>query len=208
MIRLEGVSVALDGQSILESVDLDVAPGRIVCLFGPSGCGKTTVLRVVAGLVRPTHGTVAVRSRRLAYAFQDDRLAPWLSARDNLLFGLAGHFSETEATSRADTWLARLDLAEAADKRPGALSGGMRRRLNLARALALDPDLLLLDEPFAFLDSTMVGNVQRLLLDLHEQQGTTFLVVSHVREHVAALGAEIVPVSGPPVHLAYPVSGA
>jgi NitT/TauT family transport system ATP-binding protein len=189
MIRLEHVTVSLDGHPILRDVNLAVTPGQLVCLFGPSGCGKTTVLRTVAGLVRPDSGTVSTRAKRLAYAFQEDRLAPWLTVRENLLFGLSGHFCEEEAGARADTWLERLQISEAAGKRPGALSGGMRRRVNLARALALSPDLLLLDEPFAFLDGSMVGQVQRLLLGLHEQLNTTFLIVSHVREHVAALGA-------------------
>ena len=207
MIALEQVAVTLGGQRILENVSLTVAPGQILCLFGPSGCGKTTVLQVVAGLVHPDSGQVSVQGERLGYAFQDDRLAPWLSVRDNLLLGLSGHLADNEAAARTDTWLARLGLGEAAGKRPGSLSGGMRRRANLARALALQPDLLLLDEPFAFLDSAMIEAVQKLVLDLRDRCGTTVLIVSHVREHVAGLGAEIVPVSGPPVCLTYPALG-
>jgi len=207
VIALEQVAVTLRGQRILENVSLTVAPGQILCLFGPSGCGKTTVLQVVAGLVHPDSGQVSVRGERLGYAFQDDRLAPWLSVRENLLLGLSGHLPDDEAAARTHSWLERLGLGEAASKRPGSLSGGMRRRVNLARALALQPDLLLLDEPFAFLDSAMIETVQKLVLDLRDRHGTTVLIVSHVREHVAGLGAEIVPVSGPPVCLDYPALG-
>ena len=129
---------------------------------------------------------------------------PWLSVRDNLLLALSGQLDEDEAAARTHRWLGLLGLADAGAKRPGSLSGGMRRRVNLARALALQPDLLLLDEPFAFLDGEMIGTVQRLLLELHATCGTTMLIVSHVRENVARLGAEILPVSGPPVRLSYP----
>lgn len=202
MIVLERVSATLGGRRILDEVSLTVEPGQIVCLFGPSGCGKTTVLNVAAGLVRPDAGRVSVTCERLAYAFQDDRLVPWLSVRENLQLGLAGHFAPEEAAERADLWLERLGLADAAAKRPGALSGGMRRRLNLARALAVDPDVLLLDEPFAFLDGAMIEVAQGYVAELRKR--ATILIVSHVREHVANLGAEIVTVAGPPIRVAYP----
>jgi NitT/TauT family transport system ATP-binding protein len=204
MIALDHVGVVLGGQRILQDVSLRVPVGAAVCLFGPSGCGKTTVLQVVSGLVRPDTGSVRVGASRLAYAFQDDRLAPWLTVEENLVLALSGHMDESTARDRAARWLGRLGLAEATGKRPGSLSGGMRRRTNLARALALQPDLLLLDEPFAFLDSAMVGVVKDILLELRETHGTTMLIVSHVREHASGLGAEIVPVSGPPVSLVYP----
>ncbi len=202
MIRLDQVGATLGGRRILDGVSLTVQPGQLVCLFGPSGCGKTTVLNVAAGLVRPDAGQVEVRAERLGYAFQDDRLAPWLNVRDNLLLALSGHWSPAEAAARTDRWLARLGLADAAAKRPGALSGGMRRRANLARALAVEPDVLLLDEPFAFLDDAMVETVQDLIRELSAR--ATVLLVSHVREHVARLGATIVPVAGPPVRLTFP----
>jgi len=202
VIVLERVSATLGGRRILDEVSLTAEPGRIVCLFGPSGCGKTTVLNVAAGLVRPDSGRVSVTGDRLGYGFQDDRLVPWLSVRENLQLGLAGHCTPDEARRRTDLWLERLGLADAAAKRPGALSGGMRRRVNLARALAVDPDVLLLDEPFAFLDGAMIETVQRYIAELRDR--TTILIVSHVREHVEKLGAEIVPVTGPPIRVAYP----
>jgi len=202
VIVLDQIAAVLGGRRILDGVSLTVQPGRIVCLFGPSGCGKTTVLNVAAGLVHPDGGRVEVQAERLGYGFQDDRLVPWLDVRANLRLGLAGHYEPEEAAERADLWLERLGLADAVSKRPGELSGGMRRRANLARALAVEPDVLLLDEPFAFLDGAMVEVVQRYVADLRER--ATILIVSHVREHAEKLGAEIVPVTGPPLRVAYP----
>lgn len=202
MIVLDRVAATLGGRRILDGVSLTVQPGRIVCLFGPSGCGKTTVLNVAAGLVHPDGGRVEVQAARMGYGFQDDRLVPWLDVRENLCLGLAGHYEPEDAEERADLWLERLGLADAVSKRPGELSGGMRRRANLARALAVEPDVLLLDEPFAFLDGAMIEVVQRYVAELRER--ATILIVSHVREHVEKLGAEIVPVTGPPLRVAYP----
>ena len=205
MIELCDVAVSYAGLPVLASVSLEVPVGGMVCLLGESGCGKTTVLNVVAGLVQPNRGTVRVGTRRLGYVFQEDRLIPWRSVRENVVLALSMEMADPrEAGRRADEWLRRLGLSEAVDRRPDELSGGMRRRVNLARAFAAEPDLLLLDEPFAFLDDGMVGVVRDEILRLRQERPVALLAVSHVRAHIEPLSPEIVEISGTPVTIKYP----
>lgn len=201
MITLDHVAFAYPGKApVLEDVSLRLERGQKVCLFGPSGCGKSTTLDLVAGLRQPQRGALQVASRRIGYAFQEPHLLPWRSASDNVRIGLCGWLTAEAATAASAEWLARLGLAEAAHKRPDELSGGMRRRVNLARAFAVRPDILLLDEPFAFLDEEACRQVAAGIRDLC-RAGVVLLMVSHVRDWAEALGCRIVEVTGAPVRL-------
>jgi NitT/TauT family transport system ATP-binding protein len=135
----------------LGPLDLSVAPGELVCLVGPSGCGKSTLLRIAAGLLRPSSGTLEIRThaqRPAAMIFQDYGIYDWKSVRANVRFGLdVERVPRREANARAGEWLARMGLADFADAYPATLSGGMRQRVAIARALAVQPELLLMDEP-------------------------------------------------------------
>jgi NitT/TauT family transport system ATP-binding protein len=135
----------------LGPLELTVAPGEFVCLVGPSGCGKSTLLRIAAGLLRPSTGTLEIRTsspRPAAMIFQDYGIYDWKSVRANVRFGLdIQRVPRREANARADEWLTRMGLADFADAYPAALSGGMRQRVAIARALAVEPELLLMDEP-------------------------------------------------------------
>jgi NitT/TauT family transport system ATP-binding protein len=135
----------------LGPLELTVAPGEFVCLVGPSGCGKSTLLRIAAGLLRPSTGTLEIRTsspRPAAMIFQDYGIYDWKSVRANVRFGLdIQRVPRRTANARADEWLTRMGLADFADAYPAALSGGMRQRVAIARALAVEPELLLMDEP-------------------------------------------------------------
>lgn len=201
MIALEHVLFAYPGRHpVLGDVSLRLGRGEMVCLVGPSGCGKSTLLDVAAGLRVPQGGTRRAASRRLGYAFQEPRLMPWFSALDNVRIGVSGWLPRAEAAAAARFWLDRVGLAEAAGSRPAQLSGGMRRRVDLARAFAVKPDILLLDEPFAFLDEASCGRVAECILDLN-RGGATVLVVSHVQEWAERLGGRIVEVAGSPLRI-------
>lgn len=175
------------GQTILPPTDLCLAPGSLTVLIGESGCGKTTLLRLLAGLLPPDGGDILLDGRPCAgpgperlLLFQEDTLFPWLSVAENVGFGLrAAGLPAAERRERVARLLDAVGLAEKAKALPSALSGGMRQRAALARALALRPRLLLLDEPFAALDALTRGRMQRLLLDLRAQSGQTMLLVSH-----------------------------
>ncbi len=175
MLLLQNIAKSFSGHPVLCNISLNLAPGEIVCLGGPSGVGKSTLLEIAAGLLLPDAGTV----RRVcppALAFQDDALLPWASCLENILYILSAQESLTNRVAKARHWLNAFGLA--ADKFPPELSGGMRRRLNLARAFASERRLLLLDEPFAFLDEALQKIVAQHCLE-RANQGYALFLTSH-----------------------------
>jgi NitT/TauT family transport system ATP-binding protein len=170
------------GVHALGPIDLLVADGEFVSLLGPSGCGKSTALRVLAGLLEPTGGTVVWPNGRprIGYVFQDPTLMPWATARDNvrLPLDLAG-VPRTDADARAEAALLRVGLAGFAGAFPRALSGGMRMRVSIARALVAEPRILLMDEPFAALDEFSREQLNDDLLKLRREDGLTVVFVTH-----------------------------
>jgi NitT/TauT family transport system ATP-binding protein len=197
-VALEGVRkgfVHSTGQRVeaLDSVSLAVAPGEFVCLIGPSGCGKTTLLNLVAGLEHPDAGRVLMNGRPIiepgsdrAVLFQDPALFPWMSVRANVEYGLKLiGIPKEERRRRAMEWLEKVRIAPFADAQPHELSGGMRQRAALARALACQPEVLLADEPFGSLDALSREVLQHELEYVWTETRNTFLFVTHnVREAV------------------------
>ena len=176
MLTLNNVTVGHDGKPLLTDVNLTVEAGETVCLTGPSGLGKTTLLRVAAGLLSPMSGSVSNSFASTAFAFQDDRLLPWLSTADNLLFTLPAKRPRAEALE----WLSLLELPQESWKlKPAELSGGMQKRVNLARALAIAPDLLILDEPFNSLDELLAQRCWNQIQQWQKENHSAILVVSH-----------------------------
>jgi NitT/TauT family transport system ATP-binding protein len=196
MIRLENVSHTVGGRQVLRNVRLTVAKGEAVCLCGPSGVGKTTLLEIAAGLSAPDTGTVRLGSQRIGCAFQDDALVPWLSALDNLLLVLSATKQQNMTT--ADRWLREFELP--VHQKPTAMSGGMRRRLSLARAFAVQPDILLLDEPFAFLDDCWQKKTA-CHTEAVRQAGCAVLMVSHQERRLADIKCGIAAVDTRPITL-------
>ncbi|SHK05288.1 NitT/TauT family transport system ATP-binding protein [Pseudonocardia thermophila] len=191
----------------LRDIDLAVAPGEFVCLLGASGCGKSTLLNLVAGLDRPTSGTLDVRTTRPSVMFQESALLPWLTAGRNveLPLRLAG-MSRKERRARAEELLELVRLGGQAAKRPHELSGGMRQRVALARALAAatsvtdadTPGLLLMDEPFAALDAITRDVLQGELLRVWRATGITILFVTHDVREAVRLAQRVVLLSSRP----------
>ncbi|HRW94077.1 MAG TPA: ABC transporter ATP-binding protein, partial [Thermotogota bacterium] len=163
---------------VLEGVSLEVQPGQNVAVVGPSGCGKTTLLRLIAGLLpmptNPGSGVLTVNTPRIAFVFQEDRLIPWKSVVQNLRFVAS---DAHQATLRESLKL--MELSESLDAYPAQLSGGMRQRVNVARALVSNPDLILMDEPFQSLDETIKANILSRLAQLQKQHGFSTLFVTH-----------------------------
>ncbi|GGA75949.1 ABC transporter ATP-binding protein [Pseudoclavibacter endophyticus] len=181
------------GPLVLDRVTLDIAPGSFVCLLGASGCGKSTLLNLIAGLDTPSSGHIDRPSEGTAVMFQESSLMPWLSARRNveLALRLRG-VPRTERRSTALELLDSVNLAEAADKRPHELSGGMRQRVALARALAQDKPVLLMDEPFAALDAITRDLLHDELERVWRATGRTIVFVTHNVREAARLGERIV----------------
>jgi NitT/TauT family transport system ATP-binding protein len=204
-VRIEGLRRAFAGAGgpVLEGIDLDVAAGSFVALLGPSGCGKSTLLRVVAGLDAPDGGRIALEGGgAVAFVFQDALLLPWRTVVDNaaLPLQLAG-VPAVERRERARQALARVGLDDAGARLPHELSGGMRMRVSLARALVTEPQLLLLDEPFAALDEMNRQRLDDQLRELWARLGLTVVFVTHSVDEAVYLSQRTVVLSGRPARI-------
>ena len=180
-LRITGLSHRFVRTEILADIDLAVRPSESVALVGPSGCGKTTLLNLCAGLLHPSEGRIDNRFATTAYVFQQPRLLPWLRAGTNIALGLkARGAGRVERRQRARELGQQLGLAPSdLEKYPHELSGGMQSRVALARALAVEPDLLLLDEPFSALDVGLKAELYALLLQQPREHGTGVLMITH-----------------------------
>ncbi len=187
----------------IDNVDLDVAEGSFVSLLGPSGCGKSTFLKIVNGLLRATSGEIKLRSggkaREDAMVFQDAALFPWYSVLDNAAYGLVcAGVSPKEARKRAAPYIDLVGLSGFADKYPYQLSGGMQQRANLARALAVESAILLMDEPFAALDAQTREVMQAELLRIWNAAKKTVLFVTHQIDEAVYLSDRVVVMAARP----------
>ena len=182
LLRVQGVSHAFGGVEVLKGLDFEVHRGEFVALVGPSGCGKTTLLNLCSGWLRASAGAVQTTGR-VRMVFQQDGLFPWLTVDENIRLGLRHVHEDPERKRRAESLLALIGLQPFASHYPHQLSGGMRQRVELARALGGETDLLLMDEPFSSLDYLtrlkMRGELARLL---HEQPRTVVLVTHDIEE--------------------------
>jgi NitT/TauT family transport system ATP-binding protein len=201
-------------RDVVEDVTFSVAAGEVVTIVGPSGCGKSTMLRIVAGLLEQTSGSVVFEGERiertpdgLAMVFQDysRSLFPWLRVRQNVEAPLWGKASKQERTDRAVQALADVGLAEHADEYAWELSGGMQQRVAIARALASHPRLLLMDEPFASVDAQTRAELEDLVLDLHRRIGVTVLLVTHDIDEAIYLADRVIVLSHAPGRVAQTV---
>ena len=209
MIDLQSVTFAYPHASTLfEEFSLSISRGETWAILGPSGCGKTTLLYLLAGLRQPTAGQIWIEGERLTrprprsgLILQDYGLLPWSTVRENVELGLRvrkfygedGRHTPIDFQPGNDVpyWLQRLGIDEVAEKFPSLVSGGQRQRTAIARTLALEPDLLLMDEPFSSLDAITRGDLQQLTLSLCTEQNLTLIIVTHAIEEAAALGKKI-----------------
>ena len=209
MIHLDSVTFAYPHHSpIFEDFSLAISRGETWAVLGPSGCGKTSLLYLLAGLNRPTAGQICIEGEilqrprpRSGLILQDYGLLPWSTVRQNVELGLRvrkfygedGKHTPVnfQPANTVSYWLERLGIAEVSDKYPSQISGGQRQRTAIARTLALEPDLLLMDEPFSSLDAITRGDLQKLTLSLCVEQHLTLVIVTHAIEEAVALGKKI-----------------
>ncbi|MGB8858234.1 MAG: ABC transporter ATP-binding protein [Ilumatobacteraceae bacterium] len=191
----------------LAKLDIDIVAGEFLCIVGPSGCGKSTLLELLAGLRQPTTGTITLGdrtiigpSRRRGVVFQQSSsLYPWLTVRGNIELGMKlQRVRRAERRTRADEELERVGLTEFADHRVYELSGGMQQRCQIARALAADPDVLLLDEPFGALDALTRESLQGELRQIWQSTARTIIFITHSIEEAALLASRVVVMSPRP----------
>ena len=205
-LELLDVTVAFGAYTAVSDTTVQVTSGEFVSVVGPTGCGKSTLLNLAAGLLAPTRGKVQVLgqpltgiNRRAGYLFQSDSLMPWRSARDNVAAGpeFAG---ATRATARAaaDEWLGRVGLRGHGEKYPHQMSGGMRKRAQLAQTLILDPPILLMDEPFSALDVQTRLMMENELLALWQANRKSVLFITHDLEEAISLSDRVIVLSAGP----------
>ena len=186
MLELRQISVSFDNKRVLRDCSLRLSAGERLALMGPSGCGKTTLLRVALGLQKPESGTVSNGAAKTAAVFQEPRLLFWRTAAENVNLVLS---DAEETLPIAKRWLERMELSEACSLYPAELSGGMRQRVSLARALAVEPELLLLDEPFHGLDEALS---ERIACGMDECLGkSAVLLVTHSEREAQLLGCRV-----------------
>lgn len=200
---------------LFKSISLSIQRGETWAILGPSGCGKTTLLYLLAGLKVPTSGSILINGEKIlrprprsGLILQDYGLLPWSTVRENVALGLnvrkfygadGKHTPDNFIPKdNIDSWINRLGLNEVAEKFPSQLSGGQRQRTAIARTLALEPDLLLMDEPFSSLDAITREDLQNLTLSLCEEQNITLVIVTHAIEEAAVLGRKILLLDTPP----------
>ena len=195
MIELQSISRCFGDKPVIQELSHSFPDTGIFALMGPSGCGKTTLLRLLAGLDQPNSGSIRSTHTKIAMAFQEPRLLPWMNCEDNLKLVLPKNNEEPEITQK---WLTALELADVAKALPNALSGGMKQRLSLARALAFGGDLLLMDEPFSALDQALKDRIAPQIREVGKSRLT--IIVTHDLTDAERLGASILHCSGIPLH--------
>lgn len=193
----------------LQGIDLTIAQGEFVALIGHSGCGKSTLLNLIAGLTTPTNGALLCANKEIkgpgperAVVFQNHSLLPWLTCFDNVHLAVERVFGKTEnkaqLMARTDAALALVGLAHAAQKRPGEISGGMKQRVGIARALSMEPQVLLMDEPFGALDALTRAKLQDELLEIVARTHSTVVMVTHDVDEAVLLSDKIVMMTNGP----------
>ncbi|NOU87966.1 putative 2-aminoethylphosphonate ABC transporter ATP-binding protein [Paenibacillus sp. LMG 31460] len=202
-LSIQGVDKSFGSFSALKEINIDIQKNEFICLLGPSGCGKTTLLRIIAGLEKPSHGRITVggrditslppAQRNFGMVFQSYALFPNLTAYQNVAYGLQGKkFSKKEIDDKVREVLSLVDLTHLHDRYPAQLSGGQQQRIALARAIVLSPDFLLLDEPLSALDAKVRIKLREQICDLQEKLGITTVMVTHDQEEALTMADRIV----------------
>ena len=194
---------------VLKGINLTVEKGDYVSIIGHSGCGKSTLLNIVAGLTDATQGGVLLEGREVnspgpdrAVVFQNHSLLPWLTVYDNVRLGVDKVFASSKTRAERDAWtmhnLNLVQMAHAKDKRPAEISGGMKQRVGIARALAMEPKVLLLDEPFGALDALTRAHLQDSVMALHQKLNNTVMMITHDVDEAVLLSTRIVMMTNGP----------
>lgn len=197
MIKFENVSKSFGGVQVLKDVSFEINAHESVAIVGSSGSGKTTLLKLIAGTLTPDSGKVVVQSERIGYVFQDHRLLPWKTALDNIMLVLkASGIDQSQIRERATSWMKLMRLSGYYNYYPRQLSGGMMQRVSIARAFSIEPEIMLMDEPFSNLDTSLSDSLMRQLKQVLANYSTTTVYVTHDLVQALSIGQRIFRLSG------------
>ena len=211
ILEFRDVTIRFGGETIYKDLSFAVRPGEFLCILGPSGCGKSTSLRVMGDLLAVDEGTVTVEGEpahqgwaKLAYVFQQPRLAPWRTALGNVMLGMELRFDKTSKaarTKKARELLDMVGLGRDVEKYPSMLSGGERQRVSIARALSVDPHIILMDEPFSALDLNTRRRLRAEIISIWKNTGKTVIFVTHDIEEALVLADRVLLLSDKPTRV-------
>lgn len=214
LLKIQDIKFAFEGSPVMvmDGISFSVEKGDFVSIIGPSGCGKSTLLRIMAGLIRPSKGRVYYKDKEvkepesnISFVFQDFALLPWLTNTENVKLGLSyADISEEEKTQKADELLQKFGLEGFGDNYPNVLSGGMKQRVGIARAIASDPEVLLMDEPFSALDELTANSLRSDIIYMLENKNisvNSVVMVTHNVTEAVELSNKIVILSNKPSHV-------
>jgi len=202
LFKLEHVTLSFDNLNVLADFNLASQGHELICILGPSGVGKTCILNILAGLLKPQAGLVTATNARTGYVFQEARLIPWCTVEENMTLGLYGlKITKAERTARVHNLLDKLNLHNFARYYPGQLSGGMKQRVALGRAFAVEPDLLLMDEPFSSLDEALRQSMRELLKSLIQWHPCATVFITHDVREAIQLADRIIVLKGRPCQI-------
>ncbi|MEY8000641.1 ABC transporter ATP-binding protein [Clostridium sp. Mt-5] len=187
-VMIRNLNKSYGGVPVFTNLNVNFLKNKITVVLGPSGCGKTTLLNIISGIEKDYSGQVDLESSRLSYIFQEDRLISHLTVYENVAFVLKSIMSKIEVNLTVNKFLSMVELSNCKSKFPRELSGGMKRRVALARAFAYKSDLLLMDEPFKGLDDRLKGDIIKKFLSLYRENKRTIILVTHDKEEASELG--------------------
>ena len=199
ILKAQKVAKKFGKLKVIDNISLEIKRGESVVLFGPSGCGKTTFLKIISGIIKPTSGEIFKDYGKLGFVFQEDRLIPWLTVEENLLF-------VNEDKTLSDKILSMVGLEKFKKYYPSELSGGMKKRVNIARALVVNPDFLILDEPFSSLDYHIKIKLIKDFLELKKKFEISVLAVTHDPKEASFLGNRILFLTSRPSKIFYEIT--
>lgn len=201
-IKVSGLHKSYGDLQVISDFNMSFSSGKIHCIFGPSGCGKTTLMNILAGVINADKGCIeGLEGKSFAYVFQEDRLLPWATIGENILFVLENRYSRAEAQERLDKYISLVELSQFKSHYPDELSGGMKQRASIARALAYGGDVLIMDEPFKGLHFELKKALMDFIISCRYQRKNFFFFITHDVEEALSLADEIYIFQGPPLTL-------